>query len=158
MKNTVNLFQSIVAVLTGIILGGMCFFCMVMGYWIPAVIVGMLAIIFLCIGVLDGSYIEISDAEISRKFMKHKLNSIQRQELKEVGVVGIRVLGDKKKTGTRYIYFSKNKMDDAQRFQMCLQWPPKDKLYMVWNESRYAEVQQFWNHEIIEYNAGNLCR
>lgn len=134
----------------------MSVYCMIINLWIPAGALAVLMILFICIGILNGSQVELNEKEVCRKILNLKLYSIPKRDLKEVGVAGLNVLGDKKKTGMRYIYFSADKMDDNTRFQMCLKWPPKDKVYMLWNESRYAKTQEYWDNEIVEYNAGEL--
>lgn len=106
--------------------------------------------------MLNLSCVELTDTMITRKLLGFVLTSIKREELREVGVVGLHVFGNKKRTGTRYIYFSKERMDDHERFDMCLKWPPRNKIYMTWNMKRYLETQAYWNSRIEEYNAGNI--
>lgn len=93
---------------------------------------------------------------VIKKLLGFVLTSIKREEIREVGVVGLRVFGNKKRTGTRYIYFSRERMDERERFGMCLKWPPGNKIYMTWNRKRYLATQTYWDSRIEEYNAGNL--
>jgi hypothetical protein len=79
-------------------------------------------------------------------------------DIRQVGVVGLRVLNSRKKryTGARYIYFSDQTLSEDELFQMCLKWPPKNVLFLRFNHKRIAAVQSLWAKDVELYNVGNL--
>ena len=150
----VNGLTSVVSFLTGGILTAMAVVAFTLGrYWLAALFL-LLGIAFLTVGFLNASRIRLEDRGVTRTLLGRKLREIPRGCLREVGVVGLRVFGDKEKTGTKYIYFSDHEMDEKERFQMCLSWPPKDAIYMAWSPKRQNAVQMFWQGELASCNAG----
>ena len=64
--------------------------------------------------------------------------------------------GKKKKTGDKYLYFSPEKLDADERFQMIVKWPPKDKLYAEYSERLLAYALAIWGKELETYNVEDL--
>lgn len=158
MKTTfmVNTFNFIVSAVTAAALFAIAFGGMAISRWMAGFLFLVLGIIFLVVAVMNGSVIRITPEKVERVFLGRTISSMMMKDIKEVGVVGTKVFGDPRKTGTRYIYFSKRHMNDKERFAMCLAWPPAKELYMTWNSKRYLAVQSVWSNEIVEYGAGEI--
>lgn len=152
----VNTFNCIVALVTAAALLAMAFGGMAASKWLAGSLFMILGIVFLVVAALNGSVIRISPEVVERVILGKTVSSLKIKNIQEVGVVGTKVFGDPKKPGTRYIYFSPRKMDDKERFAMCLSWPPKKELFMTWSRERYLAVQSIWSSEIVEYGAGDL--
>ena len=94
-----------------------------------------------------------------RSFLPWKtLQSYTWDEVGEVGVAGTKLFTrkDSKNTGSLYIYISKTVLTDEDRFDMMLQWPPKDLIYLTYSKQRLDEIQMRFSNKIQTYNAGGL--
>ena len=47
-------------------------------------------------------------------------------------------------------------MTEEQRFDMMLNWPPREQLFFLYTEQRINAVQLLWSGEIQTYNSGDL--
>ena len=152
----VNSMNSFIAFGAALIFLVLSFSGMVLSKWIPAGIFLLLGIVYLAVGLLNGSALNVSRTGIVRHIFGIRLKSMPMKEIKEIGIVGLSVFGSKKRTGARYIYFSNHKMTDKERFDMCVAWPPKDALYMAWSPQRHEEICRIWDKDFAQYNAGDL--
>lgn len=117
-----------------------------------------IALLFLKVSFTTGAKITISPEGITRSVLGKATKTLTWDEITEVGVAGSRIFnkGSKEKCGTLYIYFSKTPMDDQERFQMMLKWPPKDKLYLQYDQYRMDFIQALYNQKVHTYNTGSL--
>ena len=85
-------------------------------------------------------------------------STASKAESAETGAAGSKILnkGNPNKTGTVYIYFSPTALDDNERFDMMLKWPPKDKLYLRYSEARLNFIKTGCGMDIVGYNIGKL--
>ena len=131
-----------------------------MGYILIAIICALLAAVFAYIVFLYGSVIHLSAEGVRKEFLMIPIKTYSWDQIREVGVVGTRIFngnGKNKKPGRRYIYFSPEELDEESRFQMTLEWPPRNGiLYCVYSRYHIDEVQFFWAKPIAKYNAGDI--
>ncbi|MCL2528528.1 MAG: hypothetical protein FWE42_08940 [Defluviitaleaceae bacterium] len=123
-----------------------------------AVIFLCLFVVYLYVAVSYGAVISVDKYKICRRFAGIYTQELTWGRIKEVGVCGTTVFrnGITKKRGFFYIYFSDEKMDEHDRFDMILRWPPKRQFYLMYNERRLNAVQELWNNKIDTYNVGKL--
>ena len=116
-----------------------------------------LMIVYIFAAFKNGQIVHIDSDRIYRLF-PHDGAGLNWSSVREVGVVGLKVLGnpDKKHTGSKYIYFSDHAISEEELFQMCLKWPPEDILYIRFSYKRIAQIQRCWAEEISMFNTGNL--
>lgn len=105
-----------------------------------------------------GSRVYINDEGITLKFFKKEIRKMRWDEMREVSVCGQRVLNhnNKKKCGTLYIIFSKEKLDEEKRFDMMLKWPPKEKIYFKFSKEALFNIQLHYTAPVEKYNIGLL--
>ncbi len=118
----------------------------------------VIAVVFLAVALINGSKLTIDEKGVRRTLFGRILQQYSWKDITEVGIVGTKVFGndDKKDVGSRHLYFSREIMSNEERFRMVLQWPPHDKLYMLYNTERLACVQSYWSGVIETYKAGNV--
>lgn len=116
----------------------------------------LIAFVFIIVSNYSGSHLLIDKSVVKRKSLFGKVKEFKMEEIKEIGVAGSKVInnGGGKKTGTVYIYFSKEELSDQDLFDMMLRWPPRDKLYMEYTAERARYVMSLWAGEIKKYNFG----
>lgn len=159
MKNRylVHTFKFVVALAT-------CILCLVLAgvmvylrEWIALPILALIFVIFAYVTVLYGSVVSVDEKGVHLTFLGISRRSVPWSDIREVGIVGVKVFNNNepKLTGSRYIYFSPRTMDDAARFKLALEWPPKDMLYVSYARQRVEEIQLLWTGPIETYNAGD---
>ena len=119
-----------------------------------------LGFLFMAIGY--GARIEFSRDSLIRKypvpfFPGTKMN---KNEIAEVGVMGTSPFykGEKwrkSRTGTIYLYFSKEKLTNNDRHELCLRWKPQI-IRLRYSKDRAFQVQTFWDSELKKYHIGKL--
>lgn len=128
-----------------------------MGRIVSAIVFILIAIPFLYLIYQYGSVVSISRSGISLRFLWIKRREISWEDVAELDVIGSKVLTrNKKKCGTLYFIFSEEELDDAHRFDMMLNWPPKDKIYFKFTKERLLNIQWFYNRPVNKYNVGML--
>lgn len=157
-KYFVNPREFIVSAATAIgsaIIAGIC---IMLGRYFSALIFAAIALIFLKMTLDAGARLSVGQTGITRRLFGKVTHQISWEEVAEVGIAGSKVFnkGNPSKTGTVYIYFSQEPMDDQERFNMMLKWPPKNKLYLSYNKSRLDFVKTVSGKEITGYNIGKL--
>lgn len=124
--------------------------------WAGAVLFLIIALLFLAVAVINGSVITVDPSGIRKRFLSFSLGSLSWEEVAEVGVIGTRVFFRRpNRTGTRYIYFSPEPLDENKRFRLALEWPPRKGFYLQYTEKRLEAVHLLWTKEIETYNAGD---
>lgn len=159
MKNRylVHTFKFVVALATcilSLILAGVMVY---LHEWIALPFLALIFVVFAFVTVLYGSTISVDETGIHQAFLGISHRSVPWSDVREVGIVGLKVFNNNepKLTGSRYIYFSPRTLDDAARFKLALEWPPKDMLYVSYTHQRVEEIQLLWNGPIETYNAGD---
>lgn len=118
----------------------------------------VLGLLYAVIACYLGGMVTIGESGISVLYLFGRKWFIPWLRLQEVGIIGIKVLNNNntKRTGTKYIYFSEKEMSKDERFQMALEWPPKDVIYLRFDYDRLSVVRKYWKKPIALYNTGRL--
>lgn len=129
-----------------------------MRLWILAVIALAGMVLYVFITAKNGSRVHVTNESLEVRLLWNTLQSVSWNEIREVGVCGTKVLkpAGSKWSGAKYIYFSKEKMDDDDRFDMCLKWPSKDMIYFRFNYKRIKKIVRIWGPDIVLYNTGPI--
>ena len=103
---------------------------------LPALFFCLISVPFLKMVMEEGSTVYISKDSIRLCFLSFTRRLWSWNDVKEVGIAGERVIlkGKNNNVGSVFIYLSPCEMDLDSRFQMCLKWPPKDKIYFYYSE------------------------
>ncbi len=155
-KYTVNTIQCLTGAATAIFFIAAAAYNTVLSRYLVSSIFLLFGIIFLIASVMNGMNLSITECEIQQSLLGRKIRVYKKSEIREIGVVGLKLFGKSRNCGVKYIYISKEKMTENERFQMCLKWPPRDKMYMTWDATRLSDIQMFWNGKIETYNTGDL--
>ena len=126
--------------------------------WGSSLLFFAIAMLFVWVSSSCGAIITITDEGVTRSVFGKITKTMTWKEIKEIGVAGTDLFTKSKKdrTDTLHIYFSKSPMTDEERFDMMLQWPPKDGLYLQYTKNRAQTIQAFWSDKIHTYNAGEI--
>ena len=127
---------------------------------VSAVVFFVIGVLFAAIAAVNGEVLHLDVNGITKTLLGITLHHVDWSQIKEVGVCGTNPLnkGQPKKTGRLYIYCSVEKMDDGKRYDMILNWPPKQKeqLYFTFSPKRLEALRLLWQEEMAEYNIGDL--
>ena len=129
-----------------------------MGRYAAATLFFTLGLIFLIAAVKNATVVRVEEEGIARSILGKRIDLLPWKDVREVGVCGIRPFHkkDSDRVGTLYIYVSKVHMNDDERFDMILKWPPKDKVYLLHSAARLECVQLRWAGKITTYNSGKF--
>lgn len=118
----------------------------------------IVAALFAALFFRYGSAVTLDEGGITLRFLWLKRRYFPWDRIREVGILGENVFnrGKQKKTGTLYLYFSPQVLDEAGRFTLGVEWPPRHMIYLRYTEDRLAQVQAHWPGEIALYNVGDL--
>ncbi|MDF2510749.1 MAG: hypothetical protein K0S04_615 [Herbinix sp.] len=118
----------------------------------------LIGLIFIRPMLIYGTTISVEASGIRSFFLWKTLKFLSWEEITEVGVAGTRIFHkkDTKKTGTLYIYISKVALTDEDRFNMMLNFPPKDIIFLTYSKQRLDAIQMLFSNKIQTYNAGDL--
>lgn len=124
---------------------------------VPAALCLLLAFIYAAAAAFNGATVRIDSDGVSRRILWFPAQACRWDEMKEVGVFGTKLFNRRNpsKTGTLYLYVSKQNMTDDQRFQMVLRWPPK-QIYFAFHSADLELIRRFWPRDIVGYNVGDL--
>lgn len=127
--------------------------------WVESAFFLCMAGLFSTLVYQNASLLVISKAGICLRFLFISRIQLSWEEIQEVGVIGDRLFnqGKKKHVGTKYIYFSKEKLTEAERFELGLKWPPRHIAYLSYSEGRMYWAEFYWRKPISRYNVGDLC-
>ena len=126
--------------------------------WVFGILTLAMSLFFVLMAFRNAQRIEINETGIVRSGLFTEKKVMRWEEIREIGVTGTKVFNQnhKNRTGALYIYVSPVKMNDDERFQMILDWPPKDKIYFIYGPERIQEIQMFYTGRIVTYNTGDL--
>ena len=96
-------------------------------------------------------YLEIDGKGVRNRFLWKSCNDLPWDKIHEVGIANLKVVNNAEKTkvGELYLYFSPESMTEKERFNMCLNWPPKGKCYMHYSVKRLKAVQKYWEEKPV---------
>ena len=123
------------------------------------------AAVFFFIGLLFlkpiityGAIITVEPSGIRCSILSKTLKSFSWDEIAEVGIAGTKIFNkkDSKRAGTLYIYISKESLTEEGRFDMMLDWPPKDIIFLTYSKQRLDAIQMIFSSKIQTYNTGDF--
>lgn len=153
----INPLKFFVALLTAIVSLAIAIAMLYLHHYVPALIFIAISVTFFITSSYSGARIEVNRDSVTRISIFRKRTTFSWSEIKEVGVAGSKIFlkGERNKPGTLYIYFSKKELNDDERFDMMLKWPPKDVLYLEYTDTIAKYILPFWGRPFVEYNTGN---
>jgi hypothetical protein len=154
----VNFFKLIICVIWALILLSLAVSLTYSGRYGSSIIFLILSGIFCFAATINGSIIHISPSCVKQTLFCFTINEILLSDIREICVAGVNVLNSRNpsKTGSLYIYISSVQMNDKERFDMCLKWPPFDKIHLLYTPERIAAIQTVWDKKIMTYNTDEL--
>lgn len=116
----------------------------------------IVGLVFGALALPYGAVVTVDHTGVRKKLFGKTLLDRRWEEIAEVGVAGTKVFHgkDAKRTGELYIYFSAQTMTEDQRFQMMLNWPPRDMAYLSYDKNRLEAIHLLWGGGIASYNVG----
>jgi TM2 domain-containing membrane protein YozV len=128
------------------------------GHTAAGLVLIILCIPFFLIQMLYGSVVRFSDEKIIQSYLGITIRQVNWSDILEVGVIGTRIFNKKhpEKTGSVYIYFSRETLTDEQRFKMSLEWPPLQKIFICYTEKHFEQIQMIWSKNVPSFNIGRL--
>lgn len=126
--------------------------------WLGAAVMGVICALFVWQGFIYGPWLSITCEGLRKHIFGWTLREVRWDEIQEVGVIGTKVFNKltPDKTGPMYIYFSPKKLTEQEQFQLALDFPPKDMLFLLHDQQREDLVQILWNTKLVGYNTGKL--
>ncbi len=130
----------------------------ILGYPIHGAISTIISLYYGIHGFKNGATIQVNESGIKYCLFGLYRTSLSWSQISEVGLVGINPFNKRKpeKTGALYIYFSKEKLCEEDRFNLILKWPPYKLMYVSHTPERLEVIQAYWSNTIETYNIGNL--
>ncbi|MCH1982043.1 hypothetical protein MCG98_05635 [Ruminococcus sp. OA3] len=159
MTYQVHTIKFIIFLLTGIVLCGCAVQSFLLSYPLVGMLLAMLALFYLGISFFSaGAFVTVNEDGVRLHALGITLKKFRWDDIKEVGIAGTKVFNRKKKEkcGSVYFYFCKKEMNDEERFDMCLKWPPTACIYLHFDNRKFDYIQSKWNKKIVTYNVGNL--
>lgn len=124
---------------------------------VGAIVFSLIGFLFLAVAFINGSCVTIDPDGIQLHFLSFCRKSVKWEDIQEVGVIGTQIfLRHPESTGSRYIYFSPEVLNDEKRFRLALEWPPKKIIYFQYTKENLQDVQLLWKKSIANYQAGEL--
>lgn len=154
----VDPLKMVVCLLTGIGLELISALFLSMGKILPVVLFFAMGILYLAISTLNAMIVRWDAHGVSRNLFGRQIHCFSWEEVSEVGVIGTKVFnrGNPSHTGRLYLYFSKEKTSEDERFQMILHWPPRDKIYLLYQADRFEHLRTVYSGEVETFNEGDL--
>lgn len=145
-------FKMIAGLSTFVVCAGVSVTLLATGKALEPIPFALVAILFLIVGLNYACTISIDDTEIRRSLFGYPLRCLPWDQIHEIGIVGTKVFGNTDaKKNSLFIYISPNTLTDSSRFQMILQWPPKNQLYLEYSQAAFDVIQLHWSGEIKTY-------
>lgn len=157
-KFRVHTFKYLIAAGTAIVSLGAAALMFYLHEWRGVVMFLLVALLFGGIAVMYGAVININNDKIRVNFWGIAMRENTWREIKEVGVIGTNIFRAEKGkyAGNRYIYFSTERLDEDERFNLAMKWPPRKMTFLFYTRERMDQIQMIWDNEISSYNAGDI--
>ena len=154
MKCHVNTTKAIVGLLSGLMFLTLGAVALHLRLFVFAAITLVLSCIYLFLALRNGDTLLLSSDGISRLSFGRERAHWNWESIQEYGVIGLRLFGSEKaiENGTKYVYFSETPMDDDQRFQMALKWPPKKCAYALYSDELLHNAKLRLDLEPVYFN------
>ncbi|MCD8014885.1 MAG: hypothetical protein LUG99_17265 [Lachnospiraceae bacterium] len=129
-----DIIKALWAALGIMVFTGLSIACMVNCRYLFALVYAALDALYLFLIVRNLSIISIDEEKVEKRMMGKTVLSVRWDEIKDVGLIN-----------RKFIYFSKEEMTDDDRYFMCYEWPPKDKIYFRAGKGAVELVELLWN-------------
>lgn len=141
--------------MTALIMSAVMFY---LSEWLGAILFLLITVIFGWLWITYGSVIIVQKDGIRKTFLGITVSRVSWTVIREVGVIGIKIFKGKDTGhhGERYIYLSPKRLDESERFQMAVKWPPRNMIYFYYTKERLDQVQTIWSNVVDTYNAGDV--
>lgn len=157
MKITVNKTKTFFSGFVVVFMGGFGLYYMKNAMYPEGPVFLLVTAVFAWLFYRNASTVTVSPEGIRRDFFGIGKKEVSWDEIKEVGLIGENVFSRKKsKTGHKYMYFSPKEMTKKERFDMIVKWPPKNMLYMEYQEKGLEYTMTLWGKELKSYNVEDL--
>ena len=157
MKVIVNKTKTIFSGFIVIFMGGFGIYYLANSMYPEGPVFLVIAAVFAWLFFRNASTVTITPKSVTRSFFGLGKKEVPWTEIKELGLIGENVFNRKKnKTGHKYIYFSPKEMTAKERFDMIVKWPPKEMLYMEYQEKNLEYTMAIWGKDLKTYNVEDL--
>lgn len=118
---------------------------------VPMILYSCLSVIYIFLFLHFSRFLEMDEKGVRNRFLWKSYNDLSWNDIHEVGIANMKVMknSEKMKVGELYLYFSPESMTEKERFNMCLNWPPKEKRYMRYSVKRLKTVQKYWQEKPV---------
>lgn len=125
---------------------------------LPAWMILFFSLVYFFAAAMNGACVTWDQEGVSEYVLGKRIRFLPWHEVAEVGITGTKVfnLETTTKTGRMYIYFSKEALDDDARFRMMLHWPPRNRIYLLYQADRVDSLRTVCDRPIETYNVGDL--
>lgn len=154
-----NLQGCILAAFTTAVLAWMTILSVQYNRLLIAGICGLLATLYALVALKNGSTVSVSEEGISLYIGRYRLRHLNWDAIKEIGVLDTKVFpasAKKKKHGALYMYYAEHELDEKERFELCLKWPPKEMIYHRFTGEIKDSLEAYWQKEIKLYNVSDM--
>ena len=128
---------------------------LVLRFWALAAIFLVLGLIYLAITLIYAPTVTVSEAGVTKALFGKTLRSLSWEQVRQVSVIGTRVAAKpSKRGGTPFFLFLDRTMSEDDLFAVALKWPPKDIIFLYYDEKSYALVQKYYHDTITTGNFG----
>lgn len=122
------------------------------------------ACILICIGVatqilaliLASRRVSIRETGVTVRVLGKKICSLAWDEVAEVCMLGRESRLDKFTQSRihvhKYVYFSKENLNDDSRYVIYQNWPPRGMIYFRYNPEALERLQLYWRNRLTYYN------
>ena len=128
--------------------------------WGAFLLFGTLGLVFFRQLIINASYVEADKVRICLKFAGIQRKQLLWADIRELGVIGESVFSrakkGKRKSGEKFIYISPIERNTDERFQMIVNWPPKDGVYLEYTPQALENLQYLWKGPAKYYNVEEL--
>lgn len=160
MKHIVSTPKAVISGLSTAFFWGYALLYAAQQSWGAFLLFGVLGLVFFRQFVINASYVEADKNCICLRFAGIRRKQLLWTEVRELGVIGESVFSrakkGKRKSGEKFIYISSVKRTTDERFQMIVNWPLKDGVYMEYTPQALERLQYLWNGPAKFYNVEDL--
>lgn len=114
------------------------------------IIYSALCLFYIFIGIRCLSAVIIDKEGVKIKGIGTPVRSVSWAEISEVYIANLRVIknSEKNKIGQLYLCFAPDRLLDEEKMSICLNWPPKDMLYVRFSPRVLKEVKKYWQEDV----------
>ena len=125
--------------------------------YVMAAVFLFLSGIFIWYFLSIAAIVRISAEGVERKSLLSGSLIVTWDDLKQVGILGTRAFPRSRmnRGGVKYIYFSRDVLNEEDLFRLILKWPSRDVPYVPYRRRNIDTVSLLWKGDIERYNTGD---